>query len=90
MNWQKARIIKADFPEWLGREIWTETHAPILAQVNHRYVAESVVVNLIPNEPFYDRCGLQPDQLELLPEFKDDVPMLTIEEFLAQPKEQKR
>ena len=82
--WQKAKIIKAELPGWVGREIWTRGR-PELALVNLERIDRSIVVNLIPLLGFFD-CGIQPDQIELLPEFAEDVPMFTIEEFLALPK----
>jgi len=84
--WQKARIIRNGyFPQLRGRTVWTiggrrEQFCNDLAGIEYRDT-DFVDTNLRQGSQI---VGLDGENLELLPEFAEDVPLVSWEDFLRQ------
>lgn len=86
--WQKARIIKVFAQERaLGRYAWVFVKPPrrltaliIGTDRVHSQLGYDTNVDHVP--PLNGSMQLAANQVELLPEFAEDVPMITWEEFL--------
>ena len=89
--WQKARILKQDHhPEVTGFTVWVKAHAPEMVATRCSESRLSLGVNLractnIRRDNGVGRIGnvrIAPELIELLPEFAEDVPLISWDEFL--------
>lgn len=81
--WQKARILNYEEAEANGRTIWTESQPRLTASISKGGYCPPepmMKVNIVSrNHPY---CAIPLHNLELLPEFAEDVPLISWEEFL--------
>jgi hypothetical protein len=87
--WQKARILANNsFPEVIGREIWTLCEPPHMTAAisakdgTYRPERLSMKIAIKPIDPHAPYCVLPMAKLELLPEFAEDVPLISWDDFL--------
>jgi hypothetical protein len=99
-KWQRARILVLEaFPECVGRELWVRSGPP--HEVNTFQISTNQVIlgvkrfstNLLHSgENGIDILPLQadPEKIELLPDFAEDVPLIPWEQFLAECRAESR
>jgi hypothetical protein len=85
MKWQKARILKSQFPELIHREFYVKVERPRdrVAYFEGRVkgvTPDAVETNILSETDTHTYLwSLQ--MLELLPEFIEDAPLVSWEEF---------
>jgi hypothetical protein len=88
--WQKARYVKSfEYPEKIGLTVWVQVEAPF------RGSGYSLRDHIRMDGPAYRTNHINPylpslttlvpaDNVELLPEFAEDVPLISWDEFLQE------
>jgi hypothetical protein len=84
--WQKARIIDSTIHrELIGREFWIEARPPVEKPTRDIETGTRLKAEPLFNANIRDGRGsvcVAPRGLELLPEFAEDVEMISWEDFL--------
>jgi hypothetical protein len=84
--WQKARIVRHRcLSEIIGREVWVKDLPTLCSGIDH-YTGEEThtigyEVAILPTPP-RSASSMRKEDLELIPEFAEDVPLISWEDFL--------
>ena len=88
-RWQRARVIRAGETFRIGALLWVRVERPQVFDCPLRRLSDGATyysadpryrINVLPIRGGLGVC-IRTDSLELLTEFADDVPMVTIEEL---------
>jgi len=100
MKYQRARILQSKQPGMIGRLVWVVSGEPIMrslssyadvftdAPVEPGPVLQSNITTAIPGS--IGPVWVRPENVALLPEFADDVPPVSFEDWLKEPCKENR